>query len=123
MIFPDSGASICIAGPKHIQSLGLTLKDLIPCYKEIRAVGGSILTCLEWIPLKFNITPYQTTQPVYICDKVDRIYLSKTGCIDVHIIPSTFPYPMNPSEPQPSISAIDVPSRPTSLPYPATDEN
>ena len=45
-IFPDSGATICIAGTKHMDKLGLTETDLVPCRKKIVAVGGSRLdTC------------------------------------------------------------------------------
>ena len=44
-IFPDSGASICLAGPQHIAKFNLDTHDLIPCYKQVKAVGGSKLTC------------------------------------------------------------------------------
>ena len=40
-IFPDSGASICLAGPHHLQQLNLKWEDLICCHKEVKAVGGS----------------------------------------------------------------------------------
>ena len=54
-VFPDSGASICLAGSKHLPALGITPQQLIPCSKRISAVGGSILPCQGWKPVEFNI--------------------------------------------------------------------
>ena len=42
-IFPDSGATICLGGPKHLYCMGLKESNLIPSKKVIRAVGGSNL--------------------------------------------------------------------------------
>ena len=95
MIFPDSRARICIAGLQHMHTLGLLPSNLISCYKQIKGVGGSIRICKGWVPITFNIATFQNTQPVYICDKVNRIFLSKTGYITTKIISSTFPFPMN----------------------------
>ena len=38
-VFPDSGASICLAGLHHLQDLKIKESDLIPCQKRVRAVG------------------------------------------------------------------------------------
>jgi len=70
-IFPDSGASICIGNSKHLELLGMDGSLLRPCHRRIVAVGGSSLPCHGWIPLRFNVSGHSTTQPVYICDKVD----------------------------------------------------
>ena len=96
-IFPDSGASICIAGPHHLDQLGLSIKHLIPSRKIVRAVGGFKLACKGWIPMQFTVGNRSTKQALYICDKVDRIYFSREGCIDIGILPATFPYPMEES--------------------------
>ena len=34
-IFPDSGASICLAGPHDLDQMGLKHHNLIPCQKEV----------------------------------------------------------------------------------------
>ena len=47
MIFPDNRASICVAGLQQLHTLGLLPTNLIPCYKQIKAVGGSILICKD----------------------------------------------------------------------------
>ena len=122
MIFPDNRASICIAGLQQLHMLGLLPTNLIPCYKQIKAVGGSILICKDWVPIMFNIATFQTTQPVYIYNKVDRIYLSKTGCIAPKIILPTFPFPMNSTSSE-SVAFVNSPSHPAKLPYPATKDN
>ena len=41
LIFPDSGAGICLAGPQHLKSIGIQKEELTPCYKKVTAVGGS----------------------------------------------------------------------------------
>ena len=127
-IFPDSGANICLAGPKQLTHLGLASHQLLPCNKRVKTVGGSILTCTGWIPVKFEIEGHATTQPLFICNKVDRLYFSKQGCIETRILPPRYPQPM-----ANSISAVSTPPTaqprppprkpPSQLPYPATPEN
>ena len=96
-IFPDSGASICLAGPQHMAKFNLDTHDLIPCYKQVKAVGGSKLTCYGWLPITFRIGKNTTKQPVYICDKVYQFYFGKKGCVDVNVLSQVFPFPMNSS--------------------------
>lgn len=38
------------------------------CHKEVKVVGGTILTCHGWLPDKIIIGPHTTTQLVYFCD-------------------------------------------------------
>ena len=52
------------------------------------------MTCLGWIPIEFHIGNRVSKQALYICDKVDRIYFSRSGCVEVGIIPREFPHPM-----------------------------
>ena len=126
-VLPDSGANICLAGPKQLTQLGLTPQQLRPCNKRVKAVGGSTLTCAGWIPVKFELAGHATTQPLFICNKVDRLYFSKQGCIELSILPSTFPRPMITPHPS-SVSSVQQsrsppPKPPPQLPYPATPEN
>ena len=101
-IFPNSGASICLAGPQHIAKFNLDAHDLIPCYKKVKAVGGSKLTWDDW---DWEEPP--SKQPVYICDKVDRFYFGKKGCVDVNILSQVFPFPINSSSQTiPSVATI-----------------
>ena len=133
-IFPDSGATICIAGTKHMNDLNISVDELKACTKRIVAVGGTPLKCKGWLPVKFEVDNITTEQPLYICEQVDRIYFSKQGCIDTNIIPASFPYPMK--EDSQHVRALDQteckpeptkrenpPPRPATLPYPPKPEN
>ena len=127
LIFPDSGAGICLAGTKHLDQMGIKQTDLIPCKKTVMAVGGSTLTCIGWIKVNFKVGEKSTCQPLYVCEKVDRIYFSRIGCTEVNILPTSFPHPMEKEyEPKMQISAITAPSqriKPTVLPLPGKEEN
>ena len=61
-VFPDSGASIYLAGTPHIKNLNLSPADLIPCNKQVTAVGGSQITCIGWLPMTFEIGSHSTKQ-------------------------------------------------------------
>ena len=120
-VFPDSGADICLAGTKHLEKLGIQGEHLTPCCKKVTAVGGSTLTCRGWVEVEFNIGGNTTRQPLYICDRVDRIYFGRQGCTEVSILPETFPYPMQPD----NVSSIEptLPRRPETVPFSAVEEN
>ena len=51
-VFPDSGASICLAGTQHLQNLNRTENFLTPNQKRVRAVGGT-----KGAPAKDTWTP------------------------------------------------------------------
>ena len=93
-IFPDSGANICLGGPKQLDELKLDPSKLRPCHKRVEAVGGSELVCKGWIPIKFEIGSHSTIQPVYFCERVDKLYFSRKACMDMNILPACFPMPM-----------------------------
>ena len=97
-LFPDSGANICLGGTKHLSKLNLKTSQLQPCHKRVSAVGGSILICKGWIMMRFEINGHIATQPLYFCDKVDRIYFSKQGCMEANILSPSFPFPMQEKE-------------------------
>ena len=94
----------------------------MPCSKIVKAVGGSKLTCIGWIPAIFNICGNSTKQPVYVCEKVDRFYFSREGCSEANILPPSFPFPMPRPDELNQVSAASIEKRPF-LPCPATTEN
>ena len=134
-IFPDSGATVCIAGPHYLKILGVPEHCLIPTEKSVVAVGGSKLNCHGWIPMKFCIGGHVTRQPLYICDKVDKLYFSRKGCTETKILPETFPYPMDwyssvvaslREETDSAKECVDsniIPPRPDKIPCAPTAEN
>ena len=66
-IFPDSGASICLAGIDYLSQLHLLHSDLTPCQKKVTAIGGSTLLCKRWLPMHLTIINQTTIQPLYFC--------------------------------------------------------
>lgn len=134
-IFPDSGASVCIAGPHYLKILGVPEHCLIPTEKSVVAVGGSKLKCLGWVPIKFCVGDHITRQPLYICDKVDKLYFSRKACTETKILPETFPYPMDwypaviasirgeTDDTTESVNPNTIPSRPGKIPFSPTAEN
>ena len=54
-IFPDSGASVCLAGSQHFAKFNLDTKDLIPCHKQVSAVESMKLLCKGWLPINFQV--------------------------------------------------------------------
>ena len=105
-IFPDSGANICLAGPKQQLKMRLKNSQLRPCKKRVNTVGGSQLVCNGWIPVKFEIGENNTIQPVYFCEKVDKLYFGKQACIDMNILPPSYPMPMPNKIPETTVNTI-----------------
>ena len=118
-VFPDSGASICLAGLHHLQDLKIKESDLIPCQKRVRAVGGAILTCKGYLITLFEVNGMETKQHLYFCDKIDRIYFSKKACQEVNILSQMFPQPMTAQAQEVKMTDEEK----IKLPHPATTAN
>ena len=126
-VFPDSGATICLGGPKHLINMGLTMNNLVPSKKIIRTVGGFTLMCQGWLPVEFVIRGRMTKQALYICKGIQRLYFSRAACIDVGILHRNFPNPSadkhNEVDPKSKKCEGQLPNRPKDPPYPATENN
>ena len=96
LVFPDSGASICLGGPTHLKQMGLETRHLIPCNKVVTAVGNHQMMCSGWLPVVFVVFGKETKQALYICDKISRLYFSQAACKAVGILPNDFPLPASP---------------------------
>ena len=120
-VFPDSGASICLASTAHLAAFKLTAEQLLPCSKTVTVVGGSTLLCSGWLPMTFRIGSHTTRQPLYFCAQANRIYLSRKGCTELSILPPSYPNPI-PSSVR-AVHAPTVPVRPEALPYTASENN
>lgn len=104
-IFLDSGASLCLAGLKLLLALGDTKENLISCNKIVATISWSKISCLGLLSITFKIN----NDTVYICDKVDKIYFSKQGCLATNILPALFPFLMSSKE-QESVQSVTVDS-------------
>ena len=96
-MFPDRGASICLCGTKHLTLLGLSNRHLINCNKTARCVGNFRITCHGWLPVKLELFGKTTKQALYVCEKVEKVYLSKKACKELGILSPSFPDPITSS--------------------------
>ena len=62
-IFPNSGASIYLAGSHHLQQLNLKQEDLIHCHRKVKAVEGSKLICHGRLPMNLTLLLANMLQP------------------------------------------------------------
>ena len=137
----DTGCQSCLGGLHLLEKLGLTQSSLIPVTMYMTAANNKGIKIIGALPLRISgKSPsgetLQTRQIVYFTDSTQRFFLSKTACIDLGIIPKSFPTIGEALEtsnmPQPD-SALSrscqcpkrqmPPPKPTKLPYPATTEN
>lgn len=80
-IFPDSGASICLAGPIHLQRIKVVVGTIIPCLGCIMAEFTT----------EFTIFFKKTT---LIADGVQRIFFIQEACIATNILSLWYPHPV-----------------------------
>ena len=102
LVFPDSGASITLGGPSHLDQMGLQVRHLNPCNKLVTAAGNHQMRCIGWIPVIFKVFGKETRQALFVCDKITRLYFSQSACKDVGILPYSFPLPS-------PVCSVDVP--------------
>ena len=122
-VYPDTGASICVAGLQVLRKLGLKLAQLKQTSRNIRTATGSKIHCVGYTRAKLTLEDYTTFEDIYICRNVQRIYLSKKGCIALGLIAKDFPKPIGkqPTESPPVTDSL--PHRPQNIPFEPTPEN
>ena len=141
----DTGCKSCLAGLKIVKKLGLSIKDLIPVDIKMHAADNHDIRILGATILRLSGENNKgeersTRQMVYVTNNTDKLCLSREACIDLGIIPNTFPT-MDEAEgtnPANSIRTTDTsppqqecqcpkrtkpPPIPTSLTHPATEAN
>lgn len=145
----DTGCQSCLADVSLLRKLGLQDGHLIPVSMQMTAANKQGIKILGALVLRISGTTksggtLQTRQIVYFTDSSDRLFLSKQACIALGIISKDFPtigevrkphadgIDSSSSGPQPTCDSTpdcECPRRqappplPTSLPFPATDEN
>jgi hypothetical protein len=125
-VFPDTGANVCLVGPRQLQQLKLKAVQLNNCHNNIAVAGGSSIVATKWFSAKFKLNSVSSEQIVYYAEKAKRFFLSRQVCIDLQIVPETFPYPPS----NPSVNSVDAiirnrspPKRPTTIPFHPCHEN
>ena len=136
----DTGCQSCLASADILPQLGLKPHHLIPVSMKmtvadnrgIKILGALILRMYGSSP---SCTHYETRQIVYFSDNIKTSFLSKEACISLGVIPDSFPTigateashnELNSSSDEPSCDCPTrqkPPPRPTSLPFPPTEDN
>lgn len=138
---PDTGCQSCLAGQNLLKLLHLNQSHLIPVRMKMHAANEKGINIIGALPLRISgVSPtgskHTTRQLVYFSDSTDKMFLSKQACSSLGIISKNFPTigealattDIKPSE-TPTTRDCQCPSReppppvPTTLPFPASEEN
>uniref|UniRef100_A0AAV2JCK1 Telomerase-binding protein EST1A n=1 Tax=Knipowitschia caucasica TaxID=637954 RepID=A0AAV2JCK1_KNICA len=128
----DTGCQSCLIGVKVAQRLGLSTEDLIPVSMTMKAANDEGIRILGAAVVRFAGTSsdarrLETRQIAYVTDTSDRIFLSRTACVDLGMISDKFPtlgeVNLATSDPCDCPQRAEPPTRPTTLPMPATEAN
>ena len=136
----DTGCQSCLAGTKLLPKLGLGRHHLIPVTMKMTAANNRGISIASTFVLRISGTSpsreaIETRQIVYFTDSSDRLFLSKQACVALGVISHRFPTIGEAHKP--SSTRVDFcnthtcecprrqtpPPSPTSLPFPATEEN
>ena len=120
-VFPDTGATLCVAGPTILTKLGLKVAHLKAPKRRIATATGGKINCIGKFQTTMTIGNRSTIQEIFVCKNIQRLYLSREGCIALGIVHEKFPQPLDYTPPPESLPHI--PTKPTCLPYPPTEEN
>ena len=121
-VYPDTGATLCVAGIYILKKLGLDINCLKPTTRRIMTATGGKINCIGKFESTISLRDRSAELEIYVCDNIQRVYLSKAGCIALGIVHENFPHPPG-KDPSPKVTLPSVPVRPKDLPYPATVEN
>ena len=120
-VFPDTGANVCLFGPEQRKQLQLSKVKLNPCSVDIVVAGGSRITTTGSCEFLFVLGNRQTKSLAYFCEKADRLYMKKDSCMELGIIPLSFPYPPDMEINERNVSMVEdvrvLPTRPAKLPF------
>lgn len=144
----DTGCQSCLAGTSLLHQLGLNHSHLIPTSMKMRAANQNSIGIAGALVLRItgftkSRQPKTTRQIVYFTPSTDKFFLSMEACRALGIIPDTFPSidenamttsssthsDNTPGIKNPNADCCTCPPRqsppplPTSLPFPATEEN
>ena len=89
----DTGASVCMADNQVIKRMGLDTTHLTKCSMELTSADKSSIRILGAIPVVITdiSSGLKSSQILYISNNASSLLLSLEACIDLHIVPDTFP--------------------------------
>ncbi|KAK8406335.1 hypothetical protein O3P69_007200 [Scylla paramamosain] len=120
----DTGAQVCVAGPKLMSLLGLR-PALLQRRAGIRDLARIPLSSLGAAACRISLPSHTTVQDVHFVENVERLYLSCTTCKDLGLIHQDFPKPsaVTAGVGVTEGDAHDVPGRPAAIPMQPLEEN
>ena len=132
---PDTGANLCLLGPKQLMTLGIRVNEIDDSKKMLNVAGGSNISTDKKFPAVLRLHKRSTSVTMFFCKHVKKLFISRQACIDLGIVPATFPHP---PEINASVCTIDKTplkdnlltsnepksaKRPTCMPFSPTEEN
>ena len=118
--FPDTGANICLLGPQQLAQLDLKSSKINRCKNHISVAGGTTILATGWFEASFNLNDSHSKQTVYFSNKADRLFLSRQTCIDLGVVPPSFPFPPSECPQTKSVASVEAASKTSSTLPPKT---
>ena len=126
-VLPDTGANICLIGPHQVRALGIKINDLDHWENECKVAGGMNIGTSKKFQATITLRNRKAKATIYFSKNINRFYLSKQACINLGIVPASFPYPTD----QDQCNSVRVtsnnlsgtPARPSVLPVAPDEEN
>ena len=126
-VFPDTGANICLLGPQQVKQLKLPTSALNKCKHHISVAGGSSILAIGWFKAIFNLNDRCSEQVVYFSRNSDRFFLSRQTCIELGVVPPSFPFPPGKDDQTRNVAVVEaartVPNRPSAMPFTSSEVN
>ena len=130
---PDTGANLCLLGPKQLKTLGVGINEIEDSHKSLNVAGGTQLQTTKQFPAVLRLNEKSARVTILFCKSASRLFISRQACIDLGIVPTSFPYPMGTNanicaiqnantSPQTSNKTNDT-KKPPCIPVPPTEEN
>ena len=95
MAIADTGCQSCLIGLKVVQRLGFTRSDLLPVEHRMSAANRMAINIIGAVILRLKGTDskqhIQSKQICYVTPDTEKFFLSRETCIDLCIIPPSFP--------------------------------
>ena len=89
----DTGASISIAGLQFVRKLGIREEDLLTVDMMVTSADNSPIEVLGAVLVDMMVGEETTKEMVYVCRGTKGCLLSLDACVNLGIVPRTFPAP------------------------------
>ena len=128
-VVPDTGAQVCVAGPKLMGALGIPC-SLLKRRGGLRDVANVFLQPLGSATCSIQYHGRSTTQEVFFVESASRFYISLEACKQLGLVHSDFPHQLPTaatvmrdiitSKPE---LADNIPPRPDVVPFTPLEES